>query len=224
MEQNQTSQYSPEYIDKWNSYFDLDNDVLKNKLGIEDQDELEKKSAEISVTKLAELYLDPIKGDFDSEHLCAIHRYIFDDLYDWAGEYRTIYMKKDNQTTLFAPVDKIQEMLDKALVDLKIKILNAYNKMELATALGTSYIAVQHVHPFREGNSRTIREFFRQFVLEKTPLLPMGPMELDLTAMNPDIMATARKYVTASAPGEIVLEFYKALKPVTLEQTSEIKK
>lgn len=223
MEQNQTNQYNPEYIEKWNSYFDLANNVLKNKLGITNQDDLEVKSAEITFGKLTELYLDPIQGNFDQEHLKAIHRYLFDELYDWAGEYRIVSMRRDNQSTYFCTPERIPELLKIEINELNKKVARAHSKIELATALGEGYVNIQNVHPFREGNSRTIREYFRQYVLEKTPLLPMGPMELDLTAMDPKIMVTARTFIAAKSPGEIIMEFYKALKPVTLTETEEIK-
>ena len=167
MDYDQREQYSPEYIEKWNSYFDTTNNVLKNKLGIKDQDELEARSAEITFGKLTELFLDPIKGNFDQEHLKAIHRYLFDELYDWAGEYRTVSMRKDNQSTYFCTPERIPELLNKEIRELNQKVARAYSKIELATALGEGYVNIQNVHPFREGNSRTIREFFRQYVLEK---------------------------------------------------------
>ncbi len=215
-------EYPEEYEKAWNAYFYPGTTTLKNKLGITDYDELNKKDAEISFEKLAELYLEPIQGDFDKEHLKDIHRYLFDELYDWAGEYRNVYMKKAE--TYFTSEDKIDAALDYDLDILNRDILQVHSKFELADFLARNYINIQHIHPFREGNSRTIREFFRQFVLEKTPLLPMGPMELDLTEMDPEVMNTARKFVTRSFPGEIVMEFNKALKPIQYENKDALKK
>ena len=72
--------------ERWNSYFYPGTQVLKNKLNITNGDELKEKEAQISFEKLVELYENPIIGKFDSNHLRDIHRFIFEDLYDWAGE------------------------------------------------------------------------------------------------------------------------------------------
>ena len=215
------SPFSKEENETWNSYFYPGTEVLKNKLGLINQEELGKREAEITFEKLVELYENPIKGNFDAEHLRSIHRYLFDEIYDWAGEYRNVYMKKEE--TYFQSEDKIGEALAYDLDILNQEVLHINSKFELADFLARNYINIQHIHPFREGNSRTIREFFRQFVLEKTPLLGTGPMELDFTEMNPDVLATARKFITRSFPGEIVVEFNKALKPRVLED-EDIKK
>ena len=180
-----------------------------------------KKEVEISFEKLVELYENPIKGNFDTEHLRDIHRYLFGEIYDWAGEFRTVYMKKEE--TYFASVDDIERDLNHDLILLDQQVQQVYTKFELADILARNYINIQHIHPFREGNSRTIREFFRQYVLEKTPLLRTGAMELDLEQMNPEVMATARKFVTRSFPGEIVMEFNKALVPRPLEEERTMK-
>ncbi len=215
------SQLSEAEIKAWESYFFPGTEVLKNKLGIHNQNELERREAEITFERLVELYEHPIEGNFDAEHLRNIHRYLFGDIYEWAGEYRNVYMKKEE--TYFQSEDKIGEALAYDLDILNQEVLHINSKFELADFLARNYINIQHIHPFREGNSRTIREFFRQFVLEKSPLLGTGPMELDFTEMNPDVLATARKFITRSFPGEIVVEFNKALKPRVLED-EDIKK
>ena len=126
--------------------------------------------------------------------------------------------------TYFASEENIAPYLEHDLAILNRDVLNIKTKFDLAEFLAINYINIQHIHPLREGNSRTIREFFREFVLEKTPLLETGPMELDLSKMNPEIMATARKFITRTFPGEIVIEFNNALKPVTLEHNEANKK
>ncbi len=216
------AEFPEEYERAWQAYFYPGTNVFINKLGIKDHDELEKREVEITFEKLVELYENPIRGEFDTEHLKDIHRYLFGDIYDWAGEFRNVYMKKAE--TYFASEENIAPYLDHDLALLNRDVLNIKTKFDLAEFLAINYINIQHIHPFREGNSRTIREFFRQFVLEKTPLLETGPMELDLSKMNPEIMATARKFITRTFPGEIVIEFNNALKPVTLEHNEANKK
>ena len=89
--------------------------------------------------------------------------------------------------TYFASEENIAPYLEHDLAILNRDVLNIKTKFDLAEFLAINYINIQHIHPLREGNSRTIREFFREFVLEKTPLLETGPMELDLSKMNPEI-------------------------------------
>ena len=204
------NEFSEEYTKEWNSYLYPNTNTLINKFGIQDHDELAEKDKEISFTRLVELYENPIKGDFDTTHIIKIHEYLFSDLYDWAGQYRTVYMTKKD--TYFAEAKDIEANLDEILFALKRRVKIVNSKFELADVLAEYYINVQHVHPFREGNSRTIREFFRQFVLEITPLLRTGPLELDLTEFDKGIIATARETMVKYFKYPIVDQFNKALK------------
>jgi len=64
--------------------------ALRNKLGITDPAALSRAATDATVTRLAELQATPLRGGFDSAHLQAIHHHIYQDLYDWAGELRSI--------------------------------------------------------------------------------------------------------------------------------------
>ncbi|KJU87190.1 Cell filamentation protein fic [Candidatus Magnetobacterium bavaricum] len=75
-------------------YIDEKTGVLKNRLGITTQAELEKAEASFASTRLYELFQTPLEGNFDFDHLKAIHRYIFKDLYEWAGQIRTVDIAK----------------------------------------------------------------------------------------------------------------------------------
>lgn len=203
-------EFSTEYTNDWNAYLYPNTNTLINKLGIQNNDELHEKDKEISFLKLIELYEKPINGNFDAEHLRKIHKFIFSELYDWAGEYRTVYMAKKD--TYFAETKDIEINLNEVLLGLKKRVKNITSKFELADVLAEYYINVQHIHPFREGNSRTIREFFRQFVLEITPLLETGQLELDLTEFDKKTIATARETMTKYFRYPITEQFNKALK------------
>ena len=69
-------------------------DVLRNKLGIHDSDELSSAEAGITLLRIMDLARNPVAGKFDSDHLREIHRRLFSDIYDWAGEYRTVEISK----------------------------------------------------------------------------------------------------------------------------------
>ena len=64
--------------------------VLKNKAGITDQKLLDEFEGDFTAIRLLELTQNPVKGSFDLTHLCKIHQYLFQDVYDWAGEIRSV--------------------------------------------------------------------------------------------------------------------------------------
>ena len=64
--------------------------VLKNKAGITDQEQLDEYEGDFTAIRLLELTQNPVEGSFDLAHLCKIHQYLFQDVYEWAGEVRTV--------------------------------------------------------------------------------------------------------------------------------------
>ena len=64
--------------------------VLKNKAGITDQDLLDEYEGDFTAIRLLELTQNPIQDFFDLAHLCKIHSYLFQDVYEWAGEVRSV--------------------------------------------------------------------------------------------------------------------------------------
>jgi fido (protein-threonine AMPylation protein) len=81
-------------------YLDPASGVLKNRLGIADPAALEQAEAALVATRSYELSQSSLQGAFDLAHLQAIHRYLFGDLYEWAGELRTVDISKGDH--LFA--------------------------------------------------------------------------------------------------------------------------
>ena len=77
-------------------YLDPETGVLKNKLGIKDEDELKKAEASLVAWRSYQLSEKPIQGRFDLDHLKAIHKHLFGDVYEWAGEIRDIDLAKEN--------------------------------------------------------------------------------------------------------------------------------
>ena len=75
-------------------YLDPQSGILRNKFGLNDQASLDR--AEANAVALRSILLEgsPLKGDFDSQHLKQIHEYLFQDVYEWAGQFRTIAMVK----------------------------------------------------------------------------------------------------------------------------------
>lgn len=73
-----------------------DSYVLKNKLGIINQEKLHEVERKLTAIRINDLIRKPLRGRFDLEHLRGIHFYIFQDLYTWAGELRKLDIAKGN--------------------------------------------------------------------------------------------------------------------------------
>ena len=82
-----------------------DSDVLINKLNITNSKDLFDAELELTSIRLQELQENPLKGDFDFLHLKAIHKYIFQDIYEWAGKERTVELGKGNLFCLTRFID-----------------------------------------------------------------------------------------------------------------------
>lgn len=209
MGNNNQSEYEIKITKLWESYFYPGTNVLKNKMNITDYDELKKKEAETSFEKLVELYENPIQGSFDKEHLKAIHKYIFGDLYEWAGEYRYVDMVKETGFTQWPFIDYY---LTKELELMKKEAEQVHDVNHLADFLATYYVHLIAVHPFREGNGRSTREFLREFVIEKSKTFADEALELDWTKFNGDMVLENLEFsLVFRSP--IEAEFRKALVP-----------
>ena len=135
-----------------------DSDVLRNKLNISDQSKLDQ--AERLYVPLRIIEGVP-KGQFDLDHLKRIHKHLFQDLYEWAGETRKTDISKGGNW--FMPCDRIDfAMLD---VQNRLKKKNYFMgtpykdfSKEAAVIIGD----INMIHPFREGNGRTQLHYLKQ--------------------------------------------------------------
>lgn len=195
----------------WANYFIEGTNVLKNNLGIVDYDELKQKEAEITAKKLFELYVNPIDLDFDVEHLKAIHNYLFSDVYPFAGEYRNVYMEKNN--SYFSPVEEIDIRLKETFKYMNEQLKDVRDKYSFACFLAEFYALLLHIHPFREGNGRAIREFIREYANEKSKNFAFGNFNFCWNNVDGDLIYSVIDKSLAFR-SIIELEFLKALEPV----------
>lgn len=122
--------------------------VLENKLGITDSTELAKAEERISKKKALDLFADSLSGSLQPgtfEALVKIHKYLFEDIYDFAGKVRDVNIANSNFR--FAPVMYLQAALEKI------------EKMPQETfdEIVEKYVEMNVAHPFREGNGRSMR-------------------------------------------------------------------
>ena len=136
---------------------------LINKVGIEDSKRLAAYEELVTGSKIAMLDQHPIPGNFDFDHYKAVHRFLFEDIYDWAGEIRTIDISKKG--TRFTKASQIE--------DFAARIFGRLNRMnnffglphgEFVEEITDFYCSTNMLHPFREGNGRTQRAFLVQLI------------------------------------------------------------
>jgi cell filamentation protein len=164
---------SYKYIDPDFTYTDPNTGLLRNLQGITDPEVLLFVESGAVTKRLQELYQTPIKiKGVDS--LFEIHRHLFQDIYSWAGKKRTVEISKDGKQ--FFPTshfDNAFRYIDQIINEFK-KIPKEKKKL-LADKLAEILDNVNYLHPFREGNGRTQREFLRLLALEKGLTLNLNP-------------------------------------------------
>ena len=134
--------------------------VLKNKLNIRDNKLLKTAEEEITLIKQMELLKNPIKGNFSKAHFMNIHKFIFEDIYSFAGKIRREQISKAD--TMFYPPNLIDRELDKVFAKIKEKnMLKETDKEKVFDNLAYVMAELNIIHPFREGSGRSIREFIR---------------------------------------------------------------
>ena len=162
---------------KWEDYLASNSDILRNKFNISNLDELYKIEKEIVLERLSVLNLYGINGEFDCNHLKAIHWYLFSPIYDFAGKYREINIFKEHSS--FLGYECIETELEKVMLEAKEKEVNENNLFDVAKFLGDLYYNLIYIHPFREGNGRSIREYLREFIEYKFTDLSINYDKID---------------------------------------------
>lgn len=137
--------------------------VLVNKLHIHDEAALQEAEALATYVNASRLEQCPLEGVFDFAHYKAIHRFLFSDLYDWAGQTRTVNLSKKG--TDFCPAGEIEPQA-KLIFD-RLKEQNYFKGLShdaFVEELTDFYCTTNYLHPFREGNGRTQRAFLTQLI------------------------------------------------------------
>ncbi len=139
-------------------YLDAATGVLKNRLDITDEAILEKIEAAFVATRAYELEISPMQGKFDLAHMQAIHRYLFGDVYEWAGELRRIDISKNgNRFAHYGYLESAADPIFRRLAEEKNLAGLAPERFSERAAHNLGELNA--LHPFREGNGRAQREF-----------------------------------------------------------------
>ena len=139
-------------------------DVLKNKMDYQDHDQLKSFETVMTAVRIAELQKKPIVGKFDLKHLQEIHKYIFQDVYPFAGKLREENIAKGSFQ--FAHASFLKDQATELFKQLKGENRLSGLKIDEFSSRAAHYLAELNVlHPFREGNGRSQREFIRCLAL-----------------------------------------------------------
>jgi len=180
------------YIDPDNLYTDPKTGVLRNLFGITDHDALIFTETAATARRVGELLANPIRVS-DSSALFAIHHHLFQDIYGWAGKQRVVEISKDGKQ--FFPLSHFKNALN--FIDtllFEYQLINKENKSSLSRKLAEILDAVNHLHPFRDGNGRTQREFLRLLAKEKGWSLNLTP---------PDNAEVYERYMAGTIHGDV---------------------
>ena len=146
--------------------------VLKNKFGIKDKVSLDKAEANYVSLRLRELAQRPLSGAYDVDHFLSFHHYIFQDVYEWAGEVRRINIEKEEDalgglSVEYSDIWDIAKDLDRALGEMREREWSNMSINEKTVFFSADVAAIWKVHCFREGNTRTTLTFCCQFADEQ---------------------------------------------------------
>ena len=183
-------------------------DVLKNKLDVMDGEFLKQVERRLVSLRLDELINKPVKGQFDFEHLKKIHKYLFQDVYEWAGQTRTCEIAKEAMFCLAQHIDAYAEEIFGKLKRENYYLDYEYDKK--VVSLANLFGDINALHPFREGNGRAQREFIFQ-------LAKLDDIYLDLTNVSAMEMIEACFASVNGNNKELTIIFFNNARPIEKE-------
>ncbi|QLD12414.1 Fic/DOC family protein [Microbacterium oleivorans] len=141
--------------------------VLRNLLGITTSDELSAAEADLSFARALQLVEEPVAATNDLTELQRIHFHLFQDVYDWAGQIRTIDVRKNIPgAEFFLPHGYIEHAAALCFAELaEDGHLAGLPRVEFVRKLAYHYEKINYIHPFREGNGRMQRIYWNRVAL-----------------------------------------------------------
>jgi cell filamentation protein len=145
-------------------YIYPETNILINNLGINNQSLLQEAERNLTGFQMIDLWRNPLQGKFDFKHLLAIHQAIFQDIFPWAGQVRTVNIGKAGSWFCWTEhIDSYQKEIFGRLK--KENYLVGLEATKFARGAAKFLGDLNALHPFREGNGRTQREFLRYLAL-----------------------------------------------------------
>ena len=174
--------------------------VLRNRLGLTDPDQLDKVERRLVAQRIAE---GAPTGGFDLTHLRAIHRHLFQDIYAWAGELRTVEIAKGGHQFQF------RQFIETGMADVHRRLeqadfLRGVSGAAFAEAAGPIMGDVNYVHPFRDGNGRAQLQYLEQ-------LAEQAGCAIDLARIDPGRWLEASRASHGGDHGPMAAEIGRSL-------------
>lgn len=182
------------YSDELNLYVDPENKLLRNIPKLTSQEDLIFFESTAVIKRLQLLFLNPIYVKSFDEVL-GIHHFLFQDVYEWAGELRKVEINKSGKQ--FLPIISFETGI-KFINSLirEIQIVEASDVTSIVYLLAQILDNINYMHPFREGNGRTQREVVRVIALSKGYKLSLNP---------PDNLSVYNQYMQGTICSDIGL-------------------
>ena len=139
-------------------------DVLKNKLDIKDEELLKEYETRIVAFKIATISTMTLSMPYTPERLKFIHKYLFEDVFYFAGEYRQENITKDNFR--FSEYEYIEDNIRQIFEKVNIDEMKKMSFTDFIKRISYIMTELNVLHPFREGNGRTIRELVREICFD----------------------------------------------------------
>lgn len=207
-----------------------ESDVLINKYNICDKELLEKFEIQKVFAKLLGLDVKPVRISYtyDVEHLVNIHKYLFGDIYEWAGTFRSENLYKSERvlsggSAEYADYHEIEKRLEKLLEEYAD--IDWKKTVKKGDVVSDFLLALWSIHPFREGNTRTCITFLWHYLRGKgvdfqVALLRNNPMYVrdSLVMANYDQKEYLRRIISDALQGEQQESEYSASEEQTGEQ------
>lgn len=205
----------------WDDYFIPGTSVLRNKLGGPGQPHGETNPAKLrqieeaaTAVRIGELLANPVAGRFDYDHMKAIHGYVFQDVYEWAGQERVApagqFMMKDGHA-YYGAGPHLTAAAEAEYAKLAAKDhLRGLGRTQFVDELAESWGELNVVHSFREGNTRTQFVFFSQlaeqagYQLDTAAFAPGSPLRDEFVQARFHSQDTGRNDRLAAALGKAI--------------------
>ena len=145
-------------------YLDPATGLLRNQVGASTRADLDAAEGALTFARAVELVDAPAPATGDLAEFRAIHRHLFQDVYPWAGELRTVDLRKNVAgAEFFLPVSMIDRSAGFAADELRQdRMLRGLDRERFVDRLSYHYDQWNYIHPFREGNGRTQRLFWNR--------------------------------------------------------------
>ena len=171
--------------DRWRQYL-VDNDpvVLRNKLELTNVYDLDDYQYSLTAFRAEEIRLGiaKIEPTFDADHLKAIHGHLFQDVFEWSGQFRTVTLQKGDSA--FVKPDKLESLADKIGAEVRATPWETMEIWEKHEVLARNYEMVNRLHPFREGSGRVTAIWMEAVAWE-------AGVDLDFSSMRRDTFIDA---------------------------------